>query len=193
MDTDKAFSLIKKIRVFDKEIPISLLIYYNLILQRGIEKFYQDAKAAGVDAVLAADCPLEESQPLLKAAKKAGIDQVFLVAPTTTDLRLKKILELASGYIYLVSILGVTGERVSLQNRTIELIKMVKPHSKLPICVGFGISTPEHVKEVVLAGAAGAIVGSAIINLIKQNAGNTKAILESVSSFASKMKKATRP
>ncbi len=193
MDTDKALSLIKKIRAFDKEIPISLLIYYNLILQRGIEKFYSDAKSVGVDAVLAADCPIEESQPLLAAARKSGIDQVFLVAPTTTESRLKKILETASGYIYLVSLLGVTGARASLQNRTIELIKRVKPFSKLPICVGFGISRPEHVKGVVSAGADGAIVGSAIINLIKQNAGNADAILESVSAFSSKMKKATRP
>ncbi|MDP6671131.1 MAG: tryptophan synthase subunit alpha [archaeon] len=193
MDTDKALSLIKKIRAFNKEIPISLLVYYNLILQRGIEKFYSNAKSAGVDAVLAADCPVEEAQPLLKAAKKSEIDQVFIVAPTTTESRLKKILETANGYIYLVSTLGVTGERTSLQNRTIELIKRVKPHSKLPICVGFGISTPEHIKGIILAGADGAIVGSAIINLIKKNAGNTKAILKSVSSFCVELKKATRP
>jgi tryptophan synthase alpha chain len=193
MDTDKALSLIKKIRALDKEIPISLLIYYNLILQRGIEKFYSDAKSAGVDAVLAADCPVEESEPLLSAAKKSGIDQVFIVAPTTTQSRLKKILETASGYIYLVGLLGVTGARTSLQNHTIELIKKVKPHSKLPVCVGFGISRPEHVKGIVLAGANGAIVGSAIINLIKKNAGNSNAILKSVSSFCLEMKKATRP
>lgn len=192
INTDKDFALIKKVRAYDKEIPISLLIYYNLILQRNIERFYKDAKKAGVDAILAADCPLEEVAPLLKAAKKFGINQVFLVAPTTTQQRLKKILSKASGYIYLVSLLGVTGARASLQKRTIEMIGKIRPHTKIPLCVGFGISRPEHVKQVLGAGADGVIVGSAIIDLIKRNMGKEKRMLKAVAEYVAKMKEATR-
>ena len=192
MNTDKALDLIKQIRAFNAKVPISLLIYYNLILQRGIEKFYNDSKAAGVGAILAADCPVEEAEPLLKASKKSGIAQVFLIAPTTTEERLKEILKHASAYVYLVSLLGVTGTREAVQTRTIDLIKKVKPHTKLPICVGFGISKPEHVKEVIGAGADGVIVGSAIINGVKANLGNTEKMLEELGKFSRNMKNASK-
>ncbi len=192
MDADKFFVMIKKIRSYNKEIPISLLIYYNLIFQRGIDKFYTDAKKAGVDAILAADCPIEEAKPLLRAARKHGIDQVFIVSPTTTKKRLKKILRSCSGYVYLVSLLGVTGARASLQKRALQLIKRAKPYTKLPLCVGFGISKPKHVKQVLKAGAHGVIVGSAVINLIKENQGSKEKMLKAVSSFAVSMKNATK-
>jgi len=192
MDTNKDFELIKKIRAYNSEIPISLLIYYNLILQRGIEKFYVDAKAVGVDAVLAADCPVEEAEPLLKAAKKSGISQVFIVAPTTTNARLKKILSVASGYVYLVGLLGVTGARQDLQGTTLELIKRVKPLTNLPVFMGFGISSAGHVKQVLEAGADGVIVGSAIINLMKENLGDRHRMLEAIGKFALELKNAAK-
>ena len=191
MDTDKALELIKEIRSYDQKIPVSLLIYYNLIFQRGIEKFYQNAREAGVDAILAADCPIEESSPLLEAAKKHNICQVFIVAPTTPIKRLKEILKNASGYLYLVGLLGVTGVRASLQKRTLELIKRVRPLTKLSLCVGFGISKPEQVKEVIAAGADGCIVGSAIVNLIKENLKDEEKMLRKIREFVSEMKKAT--
>ena len=192
INTDDAFELIQQIRSYNQKIPISLLIYYNLILQRGIGEFYSQAKQVGVDAVLAADCPVEEAEPLLKAAKENGIDQMFIVAPTTTKARLKKILAQASGYVYLVSLLGVTGARAALQTKTVKLIKFVKPNTNLPICVGFGISKPGHVKEVVGAGANGVIVGSAVIKLVKENLGDKEKMLAAVSEFASEMKAATK-
>src|SRR3989344_4748163 len=136
--TDKCFSLLKKIRSLNNGIPISLLVYYNLIYQRGIENFYRDAKNAGVDAILASDVPIEEASPLLSAAKKYKISQIFLVTPTTTSSRLKKILKHASGYVYLVSVLGVTGARANVQKRTLGLIRNVKRNTKLPVFVGFG-------------------------------------------------------
>lgn len=191
INTDENFELIKRIRVRNKKIPISLLVYYNLIFQRGIEKFYSDAKKAGVDAILAADCPLEESRHLLDASKKFGIDQVFIVAPTTTKKRLLNILEKTRGYAYIVGVLGVTGARSSLQNRTIETIKKARRFSNLPLCVGFGISKPEHVRAILSAGANGAIVGSAVVSLIKNNLGNKEKMLEALALFAKKMKKAT--
>jgi len=168
-----------------------LLVYYNLIFQRGIDKFYKDAKKAGLDAVLAADCPIEEAKPLLEAAERQGIDQVFIVSPATTEKRLEKIFQKCSGYAYLVSVLGVTGARSELQARTIELIKKTGKHATIPVCVGFGISRPEHVKQVVEAGADGAIVGSALINKVKENLGNQERMLEELALMASEMKKAT--
>ena len=192
MDTDKALELIADVRAYNQKIPISLLIYYNLILQRGIEQFYKDAKEAGVDAILAADCPVEEAAPLLKAAKKNGISQVFIVAPTTTKQRLKEILKNASGYLYLVSLLGVTGARASLQKRTLELIKRVRSNTTLPLCVGFGISKPEHVKEVIEAGADGCIVGSAIVSLIKENLNDEEQMLQKIREFAFELKNAAK-
>ncbi|MDP2974443.1 MAG: tryptophan synthase subunit alpha [Candidatus Diapherotrites archaeon] len=192
INTDKCFALIKKIRAYDKEIPISLLIYYNLIMQRGIDKFYADAKKAGVDAVLAADCPLEEAKPLLQAARKHKIEQVFIVSPVTTKKRMQRILRNCSGYVYIVSLLGVTGARQQLQKRTIQLIKRTRHSTKLPLCVGFGISKPGHVKQVLAAGAQGAIVGSAVVDLIKRNLGNEKRMLKAIAGFAAAVKKATR-
>jgi tryptophan synthase alpha chain len=190
IDTEKNFELIKKIRSFSQSIPISLLVYYNLILQRGIEKFYSDAKKAGVDAILAADCPIEESLQLCSAAEKFGINQVFLVAPTTTKKRLKKILQYASGYIYLVSVLGVTGARTVLEARTVETIKQTKKFTSLPICVGFGISNPSQIKEAIFAGADGIIVGSAIIKMISENLGDKQKMLSIVSAFVKELKSA---
>jgi tryptophan synthase alpha chain len=192
INTDRNFELIRKIRAYDEKIPISLLVYYNLIFQRGIRRFYRDANEAGVDAVLAADCPLEEATPLLRASKRFKINQVFLVAPTTTKERTARIVEHASGYVYLVSLLGVTGARATLQKRTIALIKKARAHTKLPLCVGFGISRPAHVKAVLAAGADGVIVGSAVIDLIKKNIGKEERMLRAVGEYAAKMKKATK-
>ncbi len=190
--TDKCFSLLKKIRSMNNEIPISLLVYYNLIYQRGIENFYRDAKNAGVDAILASDVPAEEAGPLLSAAKKFKINQIFLVTPTTTASRLRKILKHASGYIYLVSVLGVTGARANIQKRALGLIKRVRRNTELPIFVGFGISKPGHIKEVIKEGADGAIVGSAIVKIIESNLGNEKGMLSRIASFTRQMKAATR-
>lgn len=192
INPEKAFKLIKKIRGLDKDIPIGLLVYYNLIYRRGIDRFYEDAKKAGVDGILAADVPLEEAGPLLKAAKKYHINQIFLVTPTTTEKRLRNILSHTSGFVYLVTLLGVTGARQRLQQGTIKLIRRVRPYTKLPICAGFGIARPEHVKAVVRAGADGAIVGSAIVDLIAKDLKNRKKMLNDIIYYAKEMKQATK-
>ncbi|MBI4439776.1 tryptophan synthase subunit alpha [Candidatus Woesearchaeota archaeon] len=188
---DEIFGVIKRIRKYSNEIPIGLLIYYNLIYQRGIEKFYRDAKNAGVDGILVADLPIEEAGDAVKAARKAKISPIFIVSPTTTANRLKKILRHARGFIYVVSLLGVTGARHRINPAVYRLLKFVKPKTKLPLAVGFGISKPEHVKAILSGGASGVIVGSAIVKIIEKNLGSKKRILSRISSYVRKMKSAT--
>jgi tryptophan synthase alpha chain len=187
----KALSLIKKIRKLDGHVPIGLLVYSNLINSFGTEKFYASAKEAGVDGVLCADVPFEEAGPFLKASKKSGICQIFLVAPTTTTARMRKIFPVAKGFVYAVSLLGVTGTRKKLGNEVFGLIKNAKKQTKLPVCVGFGISEPGHIKELLAAGADGAIIGSAIVKIIERNAKNRKKMIKEIAHFCRKMKKAT--
>lgn len=171
MNTGKVFKLVKKIRSFT-EIPITVLIYANLIYQRRIEQFYRQAKQAGIDGVLVPDLPIEEAEPYVAAAKKAGISPIFLVTQTTTIERLKKILKHAQGYLYLVSVLGVTGTRERLRPETLSFIKRTKACTNMPAAVGFGISDPNHVRSLTRAGADGFIVGSALIKIIEKNGRN---------------------
>jgi len=189
MTLSRVFEIIRGIRSYS-DIPVCLMVYYNLILQRGTEKFYGDAKEAGADGVLAVDLPLEEADYVLEIAEKGKIHQIFMIAPTTTDKRLSKILIKSKGYLYLVSLLGVTGAREGLQKDIFGMIKRVKQSAKLPVCVGFGISKPEHAKEVKSAGADGVIVGSAIVRIIEQNLSDKNIMLEEIKKYAAEMKKA---
>ncbi len=155
--------ILREIRKFT-DMPIGLLVYYNLVLQRGIEKFYRDCAESGVNSVLIADLPLEHVEEVLSIAKSQKISPVFLVSEVTTDERLQKISEIADGYLYIVSYLGVTGATNSvLEEKMRETIGRARQHSKLPLIVGFGINTPEQAAVAVLAGADGVIVGSKIV------------------------------
>ncbi|HSO25891.1 MAG TPA: tryptophan synthase subunit alpha [Methanobacteriaceae archaeon] len=191
MTTDKGFEFIRRIREFTS-IPIGLLVYYNLIYKRGIDLFYKQASQNGLNAILSADLPPEEAYDAVKAAKKYGIDQIFLAAQTTTNERLKTISEFSSGFTYLVSVMGVTGARSEVKNSTVDLIKRVRDHNDLPLMVGFGISLPSHVKEVIGAGAEGAIVGSAMIDIIAQNINNKEKMLSEIGENTRKLKAATK-
>ncbi len=188
MNTDRAFDLLKEIRRYNDKAPIGLLVYGNLILQRGIETFYSDAAKAGVNSILAADIPIEEADDYIQAAEKNGIDTVFIISPLTSEERIKKIAGKTTGFIYAVSRLGVTGAKSTLQNSTLELVKRIKKFSDKPLCVGFGISKPEHAQAVINAGADGAIVGSAIVDLIAQNLNKTNEILSSIERYTKAMK-----
>lgn len=191
---DDAFRFIAEIREYvkaskkDSALPIGLLVYCNLVYKRGVEKFYSDAKKAGVDSMLIADMPLEEADLVLDAAKKNGIGQIFLVTQTSSNDRIKKINKLSSGFIYLVSVLGVTGTRTNFSKDVSMFIKRVKENSTLPVCVGFGISNKMQVEEVIEAGADGAIVGSAVVKLIEKNLGNKEKMNEDIKSFIMEMK-----
>lgn len=160
------FSIIREFRKHDNETPIGLLTYTNIVMQAGIGSFYRECGKAGVDSVLVADLPVEEADEFLKAAKKNKVEQVFIIAPTTTDARLKKVLAKCAGFVYVVSLLGVTGARSELHSGLKKLVKKVKARTRLPVCVGFGVSEPRHVKQLMEMGADGAIIGSAIVSNI---------------------------
>lgn len=163
----KAIQLVEKIRAMllqtQHYIPIGILTYSNIILRYGIQKFYNDLKRAGADSILIADVPLEEITPFAKAAKTAKIHQIFLVSEYTDNNRLKKIEKFASGFLYAVSVLGITGARKKLNKSTLNFVRHLKTKTKLPIMVGFGISSRDHIKALQKAGADGAIIGSALV------------------------------
>ena len=192
MNMDKAFNFIKEVRKYNNKVPIGLLVYGNLIYQRGINKFYHDSAKSGVNSILAADVPLEEADDYIKAARRNKIDTVFIVSPTTYNERIKKIVNKVTGFVYVISRLGVTGARLTLEKSTLALVKRVRKYTKKPLCVGFGISKPEHVKAVVKTGVDGAIVGSAIVDLIAKNIRNKGKMLNDISIYIKKMKEATR-
>ena len=138
--------------------------------------------------------PVEEAADYVKAAKKTGIDTIFLVAPSTSNERVSKIVEFSSGFLYLVSHFGVTGAQSDIEDSTIQLIKRILPFtsSKVPLAVGFGVSKPEHVKRIIYAGADGVIVGSAFINIIHKHQDSINVIIKKLEETASQLKKATK-
>ncbi|MEA2037585.1 MAG: tryptophan synthase subunit alpha [Nanoarchaeota archaeon] len=192
VNTDRFFKFTTEIRKFNNTVPIGILVYANLVYQRGIDKFYKDAKKAGIDSVLITDLPVEETTPYIKAARKTKVDTVFIVSPLTSNERLKNISKKARGFIYVVSRLGVTGVRKELQDGTLGLLRRIRPKTKIPLCVGFGISKPEHIKTICKSGANGVIVGSAVVKIIEKNLKNKKLLLSKLESYMKYLKKATR-
>ncbi|MDA1209261.1 MAG: tryptophan synthase subunit alpha [bacterium] len=163
---DDCFDILKEVRSFT-DIPIGLLVYYNLVLQRGVEKFYADCAEVGVNSVLIADLPLEHANEVVPVAKKHGIAPVMLVSELTTDERMEQIAEIAEGYLYVVSYVGITGvENAVLEQNVREILEITRKHTNLPLFVGFGINSPEQVRATVNAGADGVIVGSRIVREI---------------------------
>jgi len=167
----KVLEIAKQIKT-THDIPVVVMTYYNPVFKFGLDKFLRAAKTHMVDGFIVPDLPVEESVDYRKAAGAHGLDTIFLASPSTSNERLSRIIDASSGFLYLVSRYGVTGEQTSVEDSTVQLIRQVKPFTsgKVPLAVGFGISKPEHVKRIVAAGADGAIVGSAFINIIKKNA-----------------------
>jgi tryptophan synthase alpha chain len=161
MTPDIYFKTVGSLRV---HIPLVVMTYYNLIFKRGLEKFVKDCAASGISGIIVPDLPAEESGELAGFCKKYDIDLIFLVAPTTTESRMERILSQGTGFIYLVARLGVTGARADIAGSTRELIKRVK--TTTPKAVGFGISNGEQAAEIIRAGADGVIVGSAFVDII---------------------------
>ncbi len=151
-------------------IPLVLFSYFNPLLNHGLEKLAKDAVKAGFDGVLASDLTVEESEPFVRTMRGAGLNTIFLVAPTSSTERMKKIAETSSGFLYAVSRTGVTGESQELAGELKEFLRTLRKHTKTPIAVGFGISRPEHVRAVWQE-ADGAIVGSALVKEVEQNIG----------------------
>jgi len=188
---ETVLEIIRQIRR-TSEVPLVLLTYYNIVFKRGVDKFMRDFTTAGMDGIVIPDLPIEEAGEVLRATKKQGADLILLVAPTTTPERLKRICDASSGFLYVVSLLGVTGARKRLSGLVKPLIADVRNISRVPIAVGFGISKPEHVKEVIEAGADGAIVGSAFVNLIAKNLGDRQKMLLEIEQFGKTLKAAAR-
>ena len=154
------------------KIPLILMTYYNLIFKYGEERFVNDAGAAGLDGIILPDLPPEEAGTLIPAAKKAGLDTIFLLAPTSTDERIKLVARTSQGFIYYVSLTGVTGAQLGMQTAAIrEAIARIAAVTDKPVAVGFGISTPDQAAQVASLGADGVIVGSALVRVIEQGIG----------------------
>lgn len=151
------------------EIPLLLFTYMNPMLRYGLAALARDAVARGVDGCLLTDLSVEEAAPYTAAMRQTGLDTVFLAAPTSTEARLKLVAEYSTGFVYLVSRTGVTGERVALSDGVAGLVESMRRVTRLPLAVGFGISTPDQVRSVG-AIADGVAVGSAFVRLIEQNA-----------------------
>ena len=181
--------LVRRLRTHT-DVPLVLFSYFNPILQMGIEKFADAASAAGADGVLATDLTPEEAVEYRTVLHARGLDTIFLAAPTSTDTRLALIAECSTGFLYLISRTGVTGERASLPEDLPALARRVRRFTKLPLAVGFGISSPEHVS--VLGGIAdAAVVGSALVAEIEK-AATVDAAASAVAEKVRALKRAAR-
>jgi tryptophan synthase alpha chain len=168
------------------DVPIVLLTYYNPVLAFGLKAFARTAVDAGVDGAIVADLPPEESDPLGTEATAAGLDLVYMVAPTSTVARVRLIARKSRGFIYVVSLTGVTGERQQLPADMATQIATIRRETAMPVCVGFGISTPAQVATVGRV-ADGAAVGSAIVRLVESRAGSPT-LVEDVGKFIAELK-----
>jgi len=162
---ERTLDMVRAFRSEDDETPIILMGYYNPIYIYGVDKFLKDAKEAGVDGLIVVDLPPEEESELCVPALAAGINFIFLTAPTTDDVRLPRVMEKASGFVYYVSITGITGTASASAADIATAYKRLKSHTDLPIAVGFGINTPEQAAAVAEIADA-AVVGSALVNVI---------------------------
>lgn len=164
-------------------IPIVFMTYYNPVMKYGLEKFAGDCALCGVDGVIVPDLPCGEAYPLSVFLKRAGIAMIFLAAPTSTAESLRVIADMSHGFIYYVSLTGVTGARKNLPAELSKKVKLIKYLTDKPVAIGFGVSTPSQA-EAVAGFADGVIVGSAIVKVIENNIGNKGAIIKKVSKFA---------
>ena len=165
-------------------------MYYNLIHQYGTEKFFRDFHEPGVNSVLVADLSIDDAEEIIAPARSAGLDTVFMVTPNTEPGRMKLIASKTTGFIYTVSLLGVTGSRNELSDTVEGLVAGLKKLTDVPVCVGFGISKPEHAAAVASAGADGVIIGSKLVGLIEANLDNRENMLAEISTFLTDVKTA---
>ena len=175
-------------------VPFVILSYYNPILATGLERFLQKARESGVDGIVVPDLPVEESNEFRDLSLKHGVDNIYLAAPNTSKKRLEAVLEKSRGFVYLVSLYGVTGPRDSLSPQALEAVRRTKSLSKgrIPISAGFGISEPRHVTDVIKAGADGAIVGSTLVRIVGDHLDDPKATVAILRQTATSLKEATK-
>lgn len=190
-NTDMVFDIVRELRK-NTQTPIVFLTYYNTVYHRGVDRFYREAHDAGVDGILIADMPVEESGEVYEAAVRNKIDPIFLITQTTSDDRIKKIVAQSQGYLYLVAVLGVTGVRENVSSGAIELLQRARKYTNLPLALRFGISTPAHAMTCTGAGADGIIVGSAIVEIIEKNLDNPDKTERDLRTYITLMKNACR-
>ncbi|MEM2141396.1 tryptophan synthase subunit alpha [Nitrososphaera sp.] len=188
---DKALAVAKSIRKKHPDLPLLAMTYSNILVHAGMEKFMDKAKASGIDGFILPDMPVEEAGEYLKSARERNLATVFLASPNTSEQRLKEIVENSSGFMYLVSVYGITGARKNFEDYTVEAIKRTRQAAggRIPVGVGFGISKPEHARFMANAGADAIIVGSAIVDRMSGPKGKMQSSLKS---FAASLKKALR-
>jgi len=192
MTPEKALQLAKNVRTSHPKLPLLAMTYSNILIRAGMEKFMTQSKQFGFDGFILPDMSIEEADAYSATASKLNLATVFLVSPNTPESRLRKVVASTSGFIYIVSVYGITGARNSFEKYTLSTIKAVKEVAgkKVPVAVGFGISTPAHVKSMINAGADAVIVGSAIIDKISDPP--RKKMLQDLENFARSMKKACK-
>lgn len=159
------------------EVPLLLFTYLNPVMRYGLDRLARDAAASGIDGCLLTDASVEEAHEYVGAMHRHGLDTVFLAAPTSTERRLRLVAQYSTGFVYLVSRTGVTGERESLSSQVAPLVRAVREVTGLPLAVGFGISRPEHVAELSRQVEA-VVVGSAIVRCIEQNRDNASLLIQ---------------
>lgn len=200
--TDDCIDILRQVREYAPNIPIGLLLYGNLVFARGLDNFYSDMAAAGVDSVLIADLPIRESEPFRKAALTHGVDPIFIAPPNASAATLASVANYSQGYTYVLSRAGVTGVDSGVDNvvdhaianpqaSANQLIARLDKLGAAPAVLGFGISEPGQVRDAINSGAAGAISGSAVVKIIEDNLAQPEAMLTALTTFVKEMKAAT--
>ncbi|MBN1526854.1 MAG: tryptophan synthase subunit alpha [Candidatus Omnitrophica bacterium] len=179
----KIFEMVRALRR-KCAIPIVFMTYYNPVLRHGLAKFFADCRGCGVDGVIVPDLPCDEAKDLMRCAKREKVAAIFLAAPTSTTARLRTIVKNSAGFIYYVSLTGVTGARAKLPPEVISKVKTIKRMTKKPVCVGFGVSTPGQAMGIAKV-ADGVIVGSAIVRVIDNSPRGR--LVKKVSSFSKRL------
>lgn len=190
--TQKLFDTISSIRDDGVRTPIVVMTYYNPIVRIGDEVFCEELSKAGADAILAVDLPIEESRELDEAAADSRLDMIRLVAPTTDDARAERIMGSATGFVYAVSVSGVTGAKDSLPDTALSLLNRLTRTDSVPVALGFGISNRRQVLAAMSAGASGVVEGSALISIYSEPSLEESSILDKVEKHARELKNAMR-
>ena len=174
-DMVKTLQMVREFRAGNSETPLVLMGYFNPIHHYGVPRFIEEAKAAGVDGLIVVDLPPEHNDELCEPAQAVGLDFIRLTTPTTDDQRLPTVLNGSSGFVYYVSVAGVTGAGAATMDHVEQAVARLRRHTDLPLCIGFGIRTPEHAADVARR-ADGVVVGSALVDQVAKAESPTQAI-----------------
>ncbi|KON29551.1 hypothetical protein AC477_05750 [miscellaneous Crenarchaeota group-1 archaeon SG8-32-1] len=188
MTPSKCIEGIRKLRVKGIENPIVVTTYYNIPYVKGVGDFLKEIKEAGAQAIIVPNVPVEEADVLLAEGKKNGIHPIFQIAPTTTEKRLKKITDVASGFLYIIGVEGVTGVRERIGDSTLKLVERVRRHTDMPLLAGFGISNRKQAAAVISVGADGAIAGSVYARVYEKNLEKPEETLNEIAKLVEQIK-----